>query len=216
MRLIPSYVAVAALVFTGAAYARPPKHPLQGQTLDFIASSSGDDADTLRLTVNSVVIANPYGGDNSRGEADMESDAGKDAIAFIRATGRKVADAKVLPDKPGQVVGATAPYSFFLTMTEHVVYRMGDNVGAAFVAGLTFGLSAKSTIPVTFVSELALDVRADGVKETFNCAARVKADAPRDLRPRPEVWTPIITSARYQCTTDLIDKMKADTSFFNA
>ncbi len=202
-----------AVAVAGSALAGAPKHPLQGQTLDFIPSDTGDDAATLRLTIASAEVSNPYGGPTSRGEVEMESDVGKDIITFVRASGKKLASADILAEPPAN---ATAPpYAFTLSFKEHIVYRMGDNVGPAIAAGFTFGLASPSTIPVSYVTELTLDVtRADGAKASYACAARFKGGAPRDYRPAPAIWTAMSGSARDQCLTGLLGKMKADQAFF--
>ncbi len=235
MRPIPVILAAALTLAAGAALSRPPSHPLQGQTIDFIASPTGDDADTVHLTINSALIDGGYGAPGYRGEVDMESDVGKDVIAFIRATGRRISDAGLLSTTP-VAASAAAPvaalisptaavpahgtsangrYAFGLTMHEHVVYRMGDNIGPSLITGLTFGLGAKPTFPVSYVTDLSLDVtRSDGAKASYGCSTRVKGGAPQNMRPRPEIWTPMITGARDQCVGELLTKMKADRALF--
>ena len=202
-------------VLAGGASAAPAKHPLQGQTIDFIPSPTGDDAATVRLTIASALITNPYGGPNSRGEVDMESDPGKDLIAYVRAMGAKLAAADILADPSAPGAAAAPRDAFGLTFKEHIVYRMGANVGPSLAAGFTFGLAAPSTIPVSYVTEMTLGAtRSDGAKASFDCAARFKGAAPRSFRPAPTIWEAMRTSARDLCLTDLLDKMKADRAFF--
>jgi hypothetical protein len=206
---------VGVLVLTAlatAAVAAPPPHPLAGQTLDFIPSDSGDDADSVRLTVVSAEISNAYGGPNSRGEVDMQSDLGKDIIGFIRASGAALAATDIL--LKSQTPGA-AKDAFSLAFKEHVVYRMGDNVGPALAAGFTFGLAAPATLPVTYVTEMTLvATRQDEQKSSWACEARVKGGAPRNYRPAPALWAKMYGEARDTCLSELLAKMKADQAFF--
>jgi hypothetical protein len=205
-------LAALTAILVGPASAVPARHPLAGQTLDFIPSESGDDADAVRLTIVSAKIINAYGGPNSGGEADMESDIGKDVISFVRASGTALAATDILP-KPGT---AGAPKTTFsLAFKEHVVYRMGDNVGPAFAAGFTFGLAAPSTLPVTYVTEMTLSAtRSDGPTSSWSCESRIKGGAPRNYRPAPTLWEKMYGQSRDSCLVQLLDKMKADQAFF--
>lgn len=210
----PITVATLLAALATSAMAGAPKHPLKGQTLDFIPSEAGDDA-SMPLTIVSAEMSNPYGGPNSRGEADMESDPGRDIITFVRATGNRVAAADILPGPAGPGGPSAASYAFTLSFKEHVVYRMGDNVGPALAAGFTFGLAAPSTVPVTYVTDITLGVaRPDGVKASFACSGRFKGGAPRNYRPAPDIWAAMQASARESCLTDLLAQMKDDDDFF--
>jgi hypothetical protein len=205
-----------AIALASGAWAGAPKHPLKGQTLDFIPSETGDDATTVQMTINSAQVSNPYGGPNSRGEADMESDAGKDVITFVRTSGKTVAAADILPDPKAPGAASAPRYAFALTFKEHVVYRMGDNVGPSLAAGFTLGLAAPSTFPVTYVTDMTVDVaRSDGPKTSYACEGRFKGAAPRNYRPAPTLWATMSASAREECLTDLMGKMKTDRAFFH-
>jgi hypothetical protein len=206
---------LGAAVLAGAVSAKPAAHPLQGQTIDFIASPTGDDAAAARLTFASVQMVNLYGGPNSRGEVDMQSDQGKDLIGFIRSLGTRIAAADILPDASPPGAPPAPSDAFSLQFKEHVVYRMGANLGPSFAAGLTLGLAARSTLPVSYVTEMTLDVtRSDGPKASYACAARLKGDVPRNGRPAPEIWSALSASARDACVAQLLDRMKADRAFF--
>jgi hypothetical protein len=208
-------LAVWVIVAASGVLAGAPKHPLKGQTLDFIAADTGDDTATTPLTIASAEISNPYGGPNSRGEADMESDPGRDIITFVRASGKRLAAADVLPDAGAQGAAPAPKYAFTLSFKEHVIYRMGDNVGPSLAAGFTLGLAAPSTFPVTYVTDITLDVaRTDGAKASYACSGRFKGAAPRRYGPAPEIWAAMRGSSREECLTDLLAKMKSDRAFF--
>ena len=220
MKPMIASLALILAVIASAALARPTLHPLAGQKIDFIPSASGDDALTLPVNIVAAEMANVFDRASSRVQIDVESDAGKQIIVFVRETGRRIGASGLLPET--KATPFTPAFSFDLSFHEHVVPRVGAAFGPALKRGFTFGLAGPMNYPITYVTQMTLDItRADGRKASYPCETRVQGTAPMPLtgtiariQDSPRTWDPLIADARKQCANAMFEKMYVDRTFF--